>query len=103
MSGYIFTLDNPETLRLYAETGVYATKISRPDHYWNANHLYTLGDYMTMRPGDLVFFFIARKIYGMGELVQLVECGSPTVALCHYPRSYMANPRSARSDLLWDE
>src|SRR3990170_3887854 len=103
MSGYIFTLDSAQTLRLYAESGVYATKISRPDHYWNAYHLYTLGDYLTMRPGDLVFFFIGRKIYGVGSLVRLVESGSPSAALCNYPRSYMPGQRYTSTELLWDE
>lgn len=103
MSGYIFALDSAETLRLYAESGVYATKISRPDHYWNANHLYTLGDYLTMRSGDLVFFFIKRKIYGVGRLIRLLESPSAAVAACNYPKSYMPDRRYSRTELLWDE
>jgi len=103
MSGYIFALDNVDTLRLYAENGVYATKISRPDHYWNANHLYTLGDYLTMRPGDLVFFFIKRKIYGVGRLVRVPESDSAGAAICNYPQSYMPGCDRTQTELLWDE
>jgi hypothetical protein len=103
MSGYIFALDSLDTLRLYAENGVYATKISRPDHHWNVNHLYTLGDYLTMRPGDLVFFFIKRKIYGVGRLVRATESDSANIALCNYPESHMPGRDYTQSELLWDE
>ena len=105
MSAYIFTLDSRETLELYAKHGVYATKITRPDSYWAANHLYTLGDYLTMRPGDLVFFFRDRKIYGIGRLVEFQTPAGSAVALCNYPRSYLPAARlpSDSSVLLWDE
>jgi hypothetical protein len=103
MSGYIFALDNVATLRLYAEKGVYATKVSRPGAYWAANHLYTLGDYLTMRPGDLVFFFMRRKIYGVGRIVGVAGSESSSAALCNYPSSHMPDAHAVQRDLLWNE
>jgi len=33
------------------------------------HHEATFSDYVTMQPGDNIYFFIQRKIYGTGELV----------------------------------
>lgn len=39
--------------------------------HWGAHHEGTFGDYMTMKEGDNVYFFSGRKIYGIGELVNI--------------------------------
>jgi hypothetical protein len=48
MAGYIFSLDNPESLRLYTQSGVYATKLSPPVGAWGIHHEGTFADYATM-------------------------------------------------------
>jgi hypothetical protein len=102
MAGYLFALDSLDSLELYAVNGVYGTKIRRPGPYWGAAHLFTLGDYLTMRPGDLVFFFIDRKIYGVGRLIAPGPDFPSTVALCNYPDSFL--PTSTPGpQLLWDQ
>jgi hypothetical protein len=69
MAGYIFGLDSLESLLRYTENGVYATKLSTPTTSWKAHHEGTFADYATMKAGDNIYFFIQRKIYGIGRLV----------------------------------
>ena len=71
MAGYIIGLDNLNSLRLYAENGVYATKLSVPAGYWRVSHEGTFADYATMKPGDNLYFFIERQIYGVGRLLDV--------------------------------
>jgi hypothetical protein len=102
MSGYIFSLDNLDSLHLYTLHGVYATKLSVPAYSWLTHHEGTFADYATMKAGDNIYFFIQRKIYGVGKLVNLgsdckffnfPDAGSPKRV------SY----EDIRPDLLWDE
>jgi len=71
MAGYIFSLDSLDSLRLYTRNGVYATKLSPPSGSWKVHHEGTFADYATMQAGDHIYFFIQRKIYGIGKLVNL--------------------------------
>src|SRR5713101_580722 len=71
MAGYIFSLDSLDSLLLYTRNGVYGTKLSAPSHSWMAHHEGTFADYATMRAGDNIYFFINRKIYGIGKLVNV--------------------------------
>jgi hypothetical protein len=68
MAGYLMSLDTEASLQLYARFGVYATKLSSPKGRWKIHHEGTFADYVTMKPGDNIYFFIRRKIYGIGEL-----------------------------------
>src|SRR5688500_7752630 len=86
MAGYLFALDSLDSLELYAIHGVYGTKVTRSGNFWRPDNLFTIGDYLTMRPGDLVFFFHRRKIYGIGSLIAFTQL---PVALCNYPDSYL--------------
>ena len=86
MAGYIMNLNNHSALTKCFETGTYSTKISLPREYANKNgRIYpaywsspqegTLADYSTMKPGDNIYFFIDRKIYGIGVLKNIEnEC-----------------------------
>jgi len=102
MAGYIFNLDNINSLKLYISNGVYATKLSPPSGYWKTHHEATLADYITMKPDDNIYFFIKRKIYGIGKIIGLDgDC-----KFSNYPRAcepinfnYMENKKL----LLWDE
>lgn len=88
MAGYIFALDDIEALNLMIKNGVYSTNLSQPkyvksqDKYqWDTHHEATFGDYFSMKEGENVYFFIKRKIYGIGELVNADN--EPT--LLNYP------------------
>lgn len=102
MAGYIFNLDSLNSLKLYITNGVYATKLSSPPGYWMVHHEATFADYTTMKAGDNIYFFIDRKIYGIGELVNLNgEC-----KFSNYPEACMPNEfdySTKQNILLWDE
>ncbi len=71
-AGWIFNLDSEESLCRYIRDGVYSTKIKPPNNNsWSRAYLGTIADYASMRPGQLIYFFIKRKIYGIGELVAI--------------------------------
>ncbi len=103
MAGFIISLDNPESLKLYAEHGVYATKLSAPKSTaWMAHHEGTFADYASMKAGDNVYFFIKRRIYGIGKLINV----GPDCKFFNFPRA--AYPETfayleIRPNLLWDE
>lgn len=72
MAGYLFTLDSYESLEKIVEQGVYSTVLSNPSrNAWGIAHEGTFADYLSMKEGDLIFFFINRKIYGCGQLVKI--------------------------------
>ncbi|AVX19227.1 hypothetical protein SAMN02745885_01719 [Carboxydocella sporoproducens DSM 16521] len=71
MAGYIINLNSNSALELYIKNGVYSTLLSPPNGYWRIHHEATFADYATMKPGDNIYFFIDRKIYGIGELVNI--------------------------------
>ncbi|NQU87719.1 MAG: hypothetical protein HQ541_18365 [Mariniphaga sp.] len=102
MAGYLFNLDNENSLINYIQNGIYSTKLSAPNGIWKTHHEATFADYVTMKSGDNVYFFIKRKIYGIGELVKIkIDC-----KYCNYPNSsepinYDYN--DIKLDLLWDE
>lgn len=70
MAGYLFGLDSEESLVRCIENGAYATKLPMPrnNNTWSAPVEGTFSDYASMKEGDNVFFFIDRKIYGVGKL-----------------------------------
>ena len=68
MAGYIMTLDSYEALLQCVKTGIYSTKMSQPKGSWLTHHEGTFADYLSMKPGDNIYFFIKRKIYGIGVL-----------------------------------
>ena len=71
MAGYIFTLDNEDSLHEMVAKGVYSTNLKITTPYWKAHHEGTFADYFSMNEGDNVYFFIKRKIYGIGKLVNV--------------------------------
>lgn len=103
MAGYIFSLDSERSLQMYIDNGVYATRISIPKNgVWRQHQEGTWADYSTMRPGDNVYFFIKRKIYGIGELVNI---GSDC-KFKNFPQANRAqhfNYEQIQDFLLWDE
>lgn len=69
MAGYVFNLNDYESLENCIENGVYSTILSEPKkNLWGRPHEGTFADYMSMKDGDNVYFFLDRKIYGIGVL-----------------------------------
>lgn len=69
MAGYVFNLNNMKSLEKIINNGIYSTNLTEPtNNRWLAHHEGTLTDYLTMKEGDNVYFFIKRKIYGIGIL-----------------------------------
>lgn len=103
MAGYIFTLDNIDSLADCVHQGVYSTRLSPPKgKFWGSHHEGTFADYATMRAGDTVFFFHDRLIYGVGRLVQ-IEGGA---AFNNFPGASTPSTfkySSLKSHLLHDE
>ncbi len=94
MAGYVFAIGgdtNPvDVIRKCAENGVYSTYMNSisPIPFEG-----TLADYMSMKPGDNIYFFCKRKYYGVGELISV----GPDCKYCNYPHS------SARTVIPYDD
>lgn len=103
MAGYIFSLDSLQSLNLYTNNGVYATKLSPPrNNIWKTHHEGTFADYYSMQPGDNVYFFINRKIYGIGKLINVEgDCKYFNLPRGGEPRIFDYD--DVRDLLLWDE
>jgi len=102
MAGYIFSLDSLDSLHLYTRNGVYATKLSPPYRSWRTHHEGTFADYSTMKEGDSVYFFIKRKIYGIGRLVNLGrDCKYLNFPEAGEPQKF--DYQNTKDELLWDE
>ncbi len=104
MAGYIFSLDNESSLSAYATEGVYGTKKLTPStgSLWMTHHEGTFADFATMQGGDNIYFFIRRKIYGIGKLV----AGHSDCKFFNFPNAGApkATKYSAvKPQLLWDE
>lgn len=99
MAGYVFAIGgDTEIIRTCAERGIYSTRLnsltSRPFEA-------TLADYISMKPGDNVYFFSDRKIYGIGELVAV----GPDCKYSNFPDSSACEPvayADVKDDLLVD-
>jgi len=102
MAGYLFGLDSIESLRAYVRNGVYSTKLAAPRGRWGAPQEGTIADYVTMKAGDNVYFFIKRRIYGIGELIDVEgDC-----KFCNFPGASSPKPfeyADVKEQLLWDE
>lgn len=69
MAGYLITLDDVQSLKQIVESGVYSTVMKPPKFAtWGTSHEGTFADYLSMKEGDRVFFFVDRRIYGCGKL-----------------------------------
>lgn len=77
MAGYLFSLDDIDSLKPCVKDGVYSTNLSSPEknkdglYKWKAHHEGTFTDYFSMKEGDNIYFFKDRNIYGVGELVNI--------------------------------
>jgi hypothetical protein len=86
LAGYLFNMDSIAGVEHSILLGCYATYISRPKkNAWSTAAESTLGDYVTLREDDSVFFFCERHIYGIGKVVKLNNAKS--CFLETFPRS----------------
>jgi len=69
MAGYIMTINDMESLKKCVTTGTYSTNLSDPrNENWGTPQEGTFADYFSMKPGDSIYFFHKRKIYGIGKI-----------------------------------
>lgn len=70
-SGFLFSVGGKDidAIASFVERGMYATYVS---NRWNGALAGTLGDYLTIRPGDNVYFFCNRTVYGVGEIIDVL-------------------------------
>ena len=103
MAGYIMNLDSLKSLKNYISDGIYSTKMSPPsNNNWKPHHEATFADYTTMKPGDNIYFFIKRKIYGIGELVSINgDCKFLNYPGANKPQLYAYE--DVENILLWNE
>jgi len=87
MAGYLITLGDKrnedlsiavpvqDVFKNCCSTGTYSTwlsmKADSKKGTWARTKESTFSDYLGMQAGDLIFFFFERKIYGIGELINV--------------------------------
>ena len=72
MAGYLITLNDESSLAEIVRNGIYSTFMNSPQYStWGTPHEGTFADYLSMKAGDLIFFFVKRKIYGCGKLINI--------------------------------
>ena len=98
MAGYIFNLDRIESLEYCIENGVYSTLLAIPKSNWNNPAKATFADYISMKEGDNIYFFIKRNIYGIGNLKNIhiddkfIDC-----KFKNYPDSFLPTKHTEES------
>lgn len=74
MAGYVITMDSLDSLKICIEQGYYSTNISHPSrNIWGIPQEGTFTDFISMKKGDNIYFFIKRMIYGIGVLVDIAD------------------------------
>lgn len=74
MAGYLISLNRIESLSESINKGVFSTILKIPENLiWREPHEGTAADYVSMKAEDNIYFFTERKIYGVGELVEINE------------------------------
>lgn len=95
------TLDSMESLEKCIHTGTYSTKINNPKRVWNRQQEGTFADYLSMKEGDHIYFFVQRKIYGIGKLVNIgKDCKYLNYVGADEPYDYTNHEISNRAPLL---
>jgi hypothetical protein len=102
MAGYLFSLDSIDSLMNCIDKGTYSTRLTLPiGGLWRKHHEGTFADYSSMQEGDNVYFFIKRKIYGIGILVNI----SGDCKFLNYPNAncpVTPNYKNIKSKLIID-
>lgn len=103
MAGYVFVFSDIESLKKSIYTGVYSTILKIPNNnIWKVSHEGTFADYITMKTGDNVYFFSKRKIYGVGELININgDCKHLNFPRADYPSNF--NYSDCKNQMILDE
>lgn len=70
MAGYLFAFSDRESLLETINRGTYSTLV-KPT--WRAETTATFADFATMKPGDNVYFFSKREVFGIGEITEITD------------------------------
>lgn len=102
MAGYVMTLDSLESLERCINTGTYSTKLNEPNGgNWRRQQEGTFADYFSMKENDNIYFFIERKIYGIGKLVTIEnECKYLNYIDADLPQNFTDKEYKERKPLL---
>jgi hypothetical protein len=107
MAGYLFSIGKKDNkpdfgaLKKCIENGVYSTIISNSSKTWLPHHEGTFADYCSMKEGDNVYFFLDRKIYGIGKLINI----NGNCKFLNYPKANVPDNQKyndIRDKLLYD-
>ena len=72
MAGYLMNMSDWASIESCVKDGVYSTRLPKlKGSYFLIPHEATFADYLSMKPGDNIYFFNDRIIYGIGELVDI--------------------------------
>ncbi len=82
MAGYVITMRSINDIENCIRNGVYSTEIrhNTTNNRWLLPHEGTFADYLSMKPGDHIYFFCKRILYGIGELIDI---GGECKYLCY--------------------
>ncbi len=102
MAGYIMTISDIDSLKYCVENGVYSTILSETkNNNWNTAQEGTFADYFSMKEGDSIYFFIKRKIYGIGKLINITaDCKFLNYLDADIPRNYTDKEYEKKKPLL---
>lgn len=102
MGGFLFLMDSIDSIQTCIRDGVYSTHINAPERgFWDTAKEATFADYITMCPGDNVFFFNKRKVYGVGKLVAIREdCKYKNYPEASDPKKHSYT--KIKKELIWD-
>ena len=102
MAGYIMTISNLESIEQCIKTGTYSTIMSEPiNSSWGIHHEGTFADYFSMKPGDSIYFFHDRRIYGIGKIVSIkFDCKYLNYEGADLPNRYTKKEYRTRNPIL---
>lgn len=103
MKGFVFSLGGDKPIDEILTRGLFG--VWQPNPYradrtdadwrrdrWSREQISTFADYLTINPGDLIFFFRDRMIYGIAEAISLEDTPGGNCALLNYPDSHLPSP-----------
>ncbi|WP_180687928.1 hypothetical protein [Trichococcus shcherbakoviae] len=107
MAGYIFTVKKHknesavDAIGNIVRKGIYSTNLKIENNYWGPAHEGTFSDYLSMKPGDNVYFFSDRNLYGIGILKNILD----DCKLLNYPNADMPelNADDFKKNILEDQ
>ncbi|MCR5213388.1 MAG: hypothetical protein K6E10_03160 [Eubacterium sp.] len=102
MAGYIMTIDNYDALRDCVIKGIYSTIFGDINYnVWNTPQEGTYADYFSMKKGDSIYFFHERKVYGIGQIIDVdYDCKFLNYKDADIPKNYSEKEYKERKPLL---